>query len=107
MGGREFTMVPYLPKTLWELSKKVYKVNESLDSTGKKFAMTWKEVSKGKNEAIFERKFQYSTHLTLLKNEKFSKLFTLERGFGRFLNENEIAITKSNNCNGTGTKETN
>ena len=91
-------------KTLWELSEKVLKVNEALEGSGKKFEMTWKEVAKGKNEAIFERKFQYSTHLTLLQTESYNKLFTLERGFGSLLNNHEVLIKKSK-CNEDGSRE--
>lgn len=85
-------------KTLWELSEKVYAVNETIVSMGReKFELTWEEVLKTKNEALFERKVQYSAHLTLLQNEALSKLFTYERGFGTLISPNEVRITKNKN----------
>jgi len=82
-------------KTLWELSEKVYNINETIVPLGRKpFELSWEEVVRTKNEALFERKFQYSAHLTLLQNETLSKLFTYERGYGKMLNKNEVSVTR-------------
>lgn len=82
-------------KTLWELSQKVHSVNETIVSEGRKeFEITWEEAVKTKNEAIFDRKFQYSCHLQLLQNETLRKVFTYERGFGTMLDPNHVKIVK-------------
>lgn len=80
-------------KTLWELSEKVRSVNESIVSVGrKKFEISWEEVMKTMNEAIFDRKFQYTCHIKLLQTETTTCRFTFERGTGTMLNQNEILI---------------
>jgi len=82
-------------KTLWELSQKVRAANDTIVSEGRReFDISWQEVKKTKDEAIFDRKFQYSCHMQLLQNETLSKLFSYERGHGEFVNKNQIKITK-------------
>ena len=62
-------------KTMWELSQKVKTVNETIVSLGRrKFEVSWEEVRKTLEEAVFERKFQYSCHIKLLKTQR-SDLF--------------------------------
>ncbi|HYG50008.1 MAG TPA: NAD(P)/FAD-dependent oxidoreductase [Flavobacteriales bacterium] len=80
-------------KTLWELSEKVRSVNETIVSVGrKKFEISWEEVMKTMNEAIFDRKFQYTCHIKLLQTETTTCRFTFERGTGTMLNQHEILI---------------
>ncbi len=82
-------------KTLWELSQKVYAVNKTIVSTGRKeFEISWEEARRTMNEAIFDRKFQYSCHLKLLQTETHEKVFSYERGSGVMLNTHEVQITK-------------
>lgn len=82
-------------KTLWELSEKVRSVNETIVSVGRKrFEISWEEVMKTMNEAIFDRKFQYTCHIKLLQTETENRLFTFERGTGTMLNANEILIKR-------------
>ncbi len=84
-------------KTMWELSQKVKDVNESIVSVGRrKFEISWEEVQKTVNEALFDRKFQYSCHLKLLEAESMNKIFRYERGLGKFIDKNTIAIQKDN-----------
>lgn len=85
-------------KTLWELSEKVSAVNESIATMGvsRKFEISWAEAYKTMNEAIFDRKFQYTCHIKLLQEETLSKLFSFHRGSGKLLNKNEVEITKDN-----------
>jgi len=83
-------------KTMWELSQKVRTVNESIVSLGRrKFEVSWKEVVKTVEEAVFERKFQYSCHIKLLKNQR-ADLFRYVRGRGKLLTKNEVEITHLN-----------
>ena len=83
-------------KTLWELSQKVKSVNESIVSAGRRrFEVTCDEANKTVQEALFERKFQYSCHIKLLQNESMNDLFTYVKGTGKFLDKNTIEITKT------------
>lgn len=80
-------------KTWWELSQKVRAVNESIVSMGRsKFEISWEEVIRTEQEALFDRKFQYSCHIKLLQEEAMNKVFKYERGFGKMINKNEIEI---------------
>lgn len=80
-------------KTLWELSQKVQVTNENLSNFGHPlYSPKWSEIKTTLNEAIFERKFQYSCHIKLLQNETEKCRFTYERGLASFKNEHEIEI---------------
>ncbi|MFN3918574.1 MAG: dihydrolipoyl dehydrogenase family protein [Flavobacteriales bacterium] len=82
-------------KTLWELSQKVHTVNQTIyERDQKKFEISWSEVKRVEQEAIFERKFQYSCHIKLLQTETLSKLFSFERGLGSFIDKHHIEIDK-------------
>lgn len=80
-------------KTLWELSSRVRKVNDTIGSNQPFFEIPWSKVRKTIDEAVFERKFQYSCHIELLQTESMHKLLHFERGHGSFINKNEIKIT--------------
>lgn len=83
-------------KTLWELSQKVRSVNESIVSVGRrKFEISWEEARKTVNEALFDRKSQYSCHIKLLETES-KKLFRYERGLGSFIDNKTVEIHKNN-----------
>lgn len=87
-------------KTLWEISNRVAFINESLKGDGlEPYDLPWSQVRKTLNEAIFERKFQYSCHIKLLQEEAESATFHYERGEGSLISKNEIRID-----NGTTTK---
>lgn len=81
-------------KTLWELSHKVANVNDTIASNGRTpYTITWGQVRKTLEEAIFERKFQYSCHIKLLQTETFNTRFSFMRGSAYFLNQHEIRIS--------------
>ncbi len=81
-------------KTLWELSQRVKNVNETIISLGRKpFEISWAEVKKTLDEAVFERKFQYSCHIKLLKNQRES-LFNYKRGHARIIGPNQVSIER-------------
>lgn len=81
-------------KTLWELSQRVKNVNETIVSIGREpFQLSWEEVKKTLEEAIFERKFQYSCHIKLLKTNR-ADLFTYIRGYGKLIDPNTVHIKK-------------
>lgn len=81
-------------KTLWELSSKVASVNDVIVPYGRKtFEISWNDVQRTIDEAVFERKFQYSCHIKLLQTESMHKLLQYERGDGKFISDHEIEIT--------------
>lgn len=81
-------------KTMWEVANKVSHINETLLSRGRSpYDLSWQEVQKVLDEAIFERKFQYSCHLKLLQHETSDRLLFYERGYGTLLSKNEVKIT--------------
>lgn len=80
-------------KTLWELAQKVNNVNETIGATNNQpFSITWDQVKRTLEEAIFDRKFQYSCHIKLLQKETFNTQFSYIRGEAHFLNDHEIEI---------------
>lgn len=84
-------------KTMWEVSQRVYDVNESIVSVGRrKFELSWEEVQKTVSESLFDRKFQYSCHIKLLEAETMNKILKYERGLGKFKSKNVVEIHKEN-----------
>lgn len=80
-------------KTMWELSHRVEGVNSMLKSDKHlNFALPWSEVQRNLEEAIFERKFQYSCHIKLLQTESLNSLFHYERGRAEMISKNEVKI---------------
>jgi dihydrolipoamide dehydrogenase len=80
-------------KTLWEISQKVASVNDTIAGKGREpFYLSWNDVIDTLEEAVFERKFQYSCHIKLLQTETITKPLTYERGAARFVSEHEIEI---------------
>jgi dihydrolipoamide dehydrogenase len=93
VGGAGIYNGALASKTLWELSEKVRSVNETIVSVGRKrFEISWEEVMKTVNEAIFDRKFQYTCHIKLLQTETETCRFAFERGTGTMLNNHEILV---------------
>jgi len=82
-------------KTMWELAQRIKNVNETIVSVGRqKFEISWEEVKKTIEEAVFERKFQFSCHIKLLATER-KDLFTYLRGHGKIINKNQVSIHKT------------
>jgi dihydrolipoamide dehydrogenase len=80
-------------KTLWEVANRVASINDMIVSTGRApYEIPWEDVKTTLNEAIFERKFQYSCHIKLLQTETMNKLFHYERGAGYLVSKNEVRI---------------
>ena len=80
-------------KTLWEISQKVANVNDAIyRKIQEPFTIDWSEVMHTLDEAIFERKFQYSSHIKLLQTETMSKLLHFERGEAAFETDHVIQI---------------
>lgn len=83
-------------KTLWEISNRVATIKEYLTDGSLDFYLPWKQVMKTLDEAIFERKFQYSCHIKLLEEESTEQLFYYKRGLASFVNEHEVEILNGN-----------
>lgn len=83
-------------KTMWELSSRYRKVSEELgrDRADRNLDITFEDVKKAIDEAIFDRKFQLTCHLRIIHAE--TNLITYEKGEGSFVTDKEIKITKSN-----------
>ncbi len=96
VGGAGIYNGALTSKTMWELSQKVATINKSLYKAGRRrLDVTWDDVKETEKEAIFERKFQYSSHLKMLE-AKLKDSFKYERGLGTMLSPNEVSIKCKN-----------
>jgi dihydrolipoamide dehydrogenase len=75
-------------KTLWELSQKVSSIREMIPD----YKISFEEVAKTVQEAVFERKTQMTVHSQLL--QKQNELFHYDKGTASFIDKNTILITK-------------
>lgn len=81
-------------KTLWEMSQKVSSVNDTINTKDREpFYLNWSDIKSTVDEAVFERKFQYSCHIKLLQTETMNSLLTYERGDAQFISDHEVEIT--------------
>lgn len=81
-------------KTLWEISNRINFINKRLLSRGRSaYEVPWHEVQQKVNEAVFERRFQYSAHIKLMQEENQIGLLDYERGTGSLLSKNEVEIS--------------
>ncbi len=96
IGGTGIYNGALTSKTLWELSQRVASANEVTRTRGREpFRLSWDEISKTLNEAIFERKYLYSCHMQLLENA--GNMFRHERGTARFTSPNTLSIDRAGN----------
>lgn len=94
IGGTGIYNGALTSKTLWELSQRVTSANEAMRERGRQpFRLSWEEISKTLNEAVFERKYLYACHMQLLENS--GDRFLHVRGKGRFIDDEHIAITRA------------
>lgn len=94
LGGAGIYNGALSSKTMWELSSRFKKVYDELgkERADRNLDITFEEVKKTIDEAIFERKFQLSCHLRIIHAE--TGLITYEKGWGSFVTNKEIKITK-------------
>lgn len=94
LGGAGIYNGALSSKTMWELSTRYKRVYDELgkERADRNLDITYDEVKKTVDEAIFERKFQLSCHLRIIHAE--TGLITYEKGTGSFVNDKEIKITK-------------
>lgn len=98
IGGTGIYNGALASKTLWEVANRVSSTNALMRTRGREpFGLSWEEVSKAMNEAIFERKYLYACHMQMLANDKAGPLlFKHERGTGRFLTPHSVRIERLN-----------
>ncbi len=84
-------------KTLWEISNRINFINKRLLSRGRSpYEVPWREVQQKVNEAVFERRFQYSAHIKLMQEENQIGLLDYERGTGSLISKNKVEIKTEN-----------
>ena len=94
LGGAGIYNGALTSKTMWELSRKVDTINTSLYSAGRRqLDVTWDDVQKTIKEAVFERKFQYSSHVKML-DTKLQDGFSYEKGTATMLSNHEVEIKR-------------
>jgi dihydrolipoamide dehydrogenase len=79
-------------KTMWEFSEKFATIR---DRVGSRFDITYDDVKKHISGAVFDRKFQLTCHLKLLRTESKKRLFYYQKGHARFISPKEVEITKT------------
>ena len=100
LGGAGIYNGALTSKTMWELSRKVDTINSSLYSAGRRHLdVTWEDVQKTIKEAVFERKFQYSSHIKMLQ-ARLKDSFLYEKGEGIMLNNHEVKINRKDQTEG-------
>lgn len=94
IGGTGIYNGALTSKTLWELSQRVTSANEVIRERGRTpFRLSWEEISKTLNEAVFERKYLYACHMQLLANA--GDRFKHERGMARFIDPHTVAVSRA------------
>jgi dihydrolipoamide dehydrogenase len=84
IGGTGIYNGALASKTLWEIAQRVSSTNDLMRTRGREpFRLSWEEINRTLNEAVFERKYLYACHMQLLgatKDRNGSSLFHYERG---------------------------
>ena len=100
IGGTGIYNGALTSKTLWEISHRVASANDIVrtrnipgEAAREPFRLTWDEIGKTMNEAVFERKYLYACHMQLLENAGES--FRHERGEARFTGPNSVVIDRA------------
>ncbi|HMU13273.1 MAG TPA: NAD(P)/FAD-dependent oxidoreductase [Flavobacteriales bacterium] len=94
IGGTGIFNGALMSKTLWELSQRVTSANEVIRERSRQpFRLSWPEISKVLNEAVFERKYLYACHLQLLENS--GDRFKHMRGTAHFTGPHTVMVSRS------------
>lgn len=85
-------------KAMWSLSRQFDEFEQNLGNhtfnSKNPNEVTWETIQRQVNEAIFERKLQYSCHLKLLNEAEIAGNITYLRGTGKFVGPHEIEVTR-------------
>lgn len=93
VGGGEIYNGALTSKTMWELSEKVAYINSVIHyDKSQPYEVSWDEVQRTVNQAVFEKKLQYSLHLKLLQSEVQNPHLHFIKGTGSLINKNEVRI---------------
>ncbi len=94
LGGAGIYDGALASKTMWELSSRYRKVYDELgkDRADRNLDITFDEVKKTVDDAIFDRKFQLTCHLRIIHAE--TGLIIYEKGLASFVTDKEVKITK-------------
>ncbi len=101
IGGTGIYNGALTSKTLWELSQRVTSANEVIRQRGREpFRLSWDEITKTLNEAVFERKYLYACHMQLLENTtdpsgQSSDRFHHLRGVARFTSDHNVVVDRA------------
>ncbi|MFT3884161.1 MAG: NAD(P)/FAD-dependent oxidoreductase [Flavobacteriales bacterium] len=99
IGGTGIFNGALASKTLWELSQRVASANEVVRTRGREpFRLSWAEIERTMNEALFERKYLYACHLQLLAPPDAAGghgLFRHLRGDARFIGPHQVSIERA------------
>jgi dihydrolipoamide dehydrogenase len=94
IGGAGLYCGALSSKSMWELSNKYAALAEIKEDGSHNIDLSYKDVMRTVNSAVFDRKFQLTTHVKLLQTEITTKLFFHERGRAKLLSKNEVRIEK-------------
>lgn len=94
LGGAGIYNGALASKAMWELSTRYRKVYDELgkDRGDRNLDITFEEVKKTIEEAVFDRKFQLTCHLRIIHAE--TGLITYEKGTASFVDNHTIKISK-------------
>ena len=97
IGGTGIYNGALTSKTLWEIAQRVSSTNELMRSRDREpFRLSWEEIHRTLNEAVFERKYLYACHIQLLASHAANGNGTLrhERGTARFTGPHTARIDR-------------
>jgi dihydrolipoamide dehydrogenase len=98
IGGTGIYNGALASKTLWEIAQRVSSTNELMRQRGREpLHLSWAEVERTLNEAIFERKYLHACHMQLLsaRNGILGEgRFRHERGQARLTGPNTVTIAR-------------
>jgi dihydrolipoamide dehydrogenase len=93
LGGAGIYNGALSSKTMWELSTRFRKVKEDLDGEKTQYLdIAFEDVRNSIDEAVFDRKFQLTSHLRIIHAE--TDMITYEKGVASFVTDKEIKILK-------------
>lgn len=99
IGGTGIYNGALASKTLWEIAQRVSSTNELMRQRGREpFSLSWAEVDRTLNEAIFERKYLHACHMQLLAARSGNAAdgsFKHERGHARFTGPHTLTIDRA------------
>lgn len=94
IGGAGLYCGALSSKTMWEVSNKFATLKDLKEEAAHHIDLSFKDVMKTVDAAIFDRKFQLTCHIKLLQTESTTKLFFHEKGRARLASRNEVVIQK-------------